>query len=196
MNRFLFETLVPLHIGNGETLSPYGDYLFDKNSKTVYLIDQQKLAAAISGRGETIMDEYVQKIAANTRTDHYTLKKFLDDYHIDYHDVAKARIPAKDELKREQIFETVKAVQDHIYRGAVLKGHSAPDCCIPTGKKTVIRLMMPGLMCRGSHPENGSPRPMVKISLGVTAMIFSNICTFRTRSYWKRMKLKLLKLTG
>ena len=122
MSHFVLETITPIHIGNGNTLSPYGDYIYDRNTNSIYLIDQQKLFDAINEYGDSVMDGYVKMVGANTQQNHYTLKKLLDEYKIDVSSVSKVRIPAKSPLKSEQIFETIKSGARPYIPGSSLKG--------------------------------------------------------------------------
>lgn len=122
MTTFLFETLTPLHIGNGEILSPYGDYIYDPNKKTVYLVDPNKLSRVLNDPERNLMDEYVDKILSSSSTKHYTLKRFLDDYQINYQEIVKTEIKVKEHLKSEQIFETIKSGTRPYVPGSSIKG--------------------------------------------------------------------------
>lgn len=122
VSKFILETLTPLHIGNGNSLSPYGDYIYDKEKKVVYLIDQRELTKVISEYGETLMDEFVRNVWRTSGQQHYTLKKLFADYHIDYQTVSKAQIPVKGELKAEAIMETIKSGTRPYVPGSSIKG--------------------------------------------------------------------------
>lgn len=122
MSNFVLETLTPLHIGSGGTLSPYGDYIYDAKTHSVYLIDQQKLFTVINEYGDSLMDEFVQKVGASSQHNQYTLKKFLEDYQIDFQSVSKAKIPARNALKSEQISELIKSGTRPYIPGSSIKG--------------------------------------------------------------------------
>ena len=69
---FEIKTLTPVHIGNGETLSPYGDYIKDEDY--IYIIDYTKLENHLrdSDESEKMIDEFVEiisKQAAGNKSD-------------------------------------------------------------------------------------------------------------------------------
>jgi CRISPR type III-A-associated RAMP protein Csm5 len=59
MNRFLIETITPLHIGSGRTLQGNTEYLYFSESKTVSIIDERKILRII---GDENIDRWVNII--------------------------------------------------------------------------------------------------------------------------------------
>jgi CRISPR type III-A-associated RAMP protein Csm5 len=58
------QLLTPLHIGNGDTLSPYADYALDKN-KNVCLLDTDALAGALFDTNQ--VNQYMQRVLATEK---------------------------------------------------------------------------------------------------------------------------------
>ena len=113
---------------------PFGDYIYDPNKKKVYLIDPEKLSRVLNDPERNLMDEYVDKILSSSSTKHYTLKRFLDDYQINYQEIVKTEIKVKEHLKSEQIFETIKSGTRPYVQEVVLKELCAPGYFIHTEK--------------------------------------------------------------
>lgn len=122
MTAYVIETLTPLHIGSGEKLSPFGDYIYDKNEKKVYLIDLEKLSQVLNDPERNLMDEYVQKVFSSSNSNHYTLKHFFEDYQINYRNLVKTEIKVKDDLNSEHILATVKSGTRPYIPGSSIKG--------------------------------------------------------------------------
>jgi CRISPR type III-A-associated RAMP protein Csm5 len=115
----------PLHIGNGEILSPYTDYIYDDKNGTIYVMDKRKIEAALFEleNNETVLDEYINKLI-NIRGGHvnYSLKQFLEEHQIDYKSLAKVIIKTNADIKFEEIHEQLKSASRPYIPGSSIKG--------------------------------------------------------------------------
>lgn len=88
-------TLTPVTIGSGAELSPYSDYIIDKND--VCFIDKKKLQDKILQKGDQYLEHYIQGVATgldNNRSN-FDLKSFLTNHKIvgDISEVIAFRCP-------------------------------------------------------------------------------------------------------
>lgn len=111
----------PLHIGSGNELSPYTDYIY-KDNYLLYL-DNQKLWNDIS-KNEEMIDEYVQiiKNKDSNSKNKYTLLDFLKNNNIDIDKYIYAKIKCYGDIKTVEINETIKTSGRPYIPGSSLKG--------------------------------------------------------------------------
>lgn len=75
------DTITPVAVGNGDGLSPYTDFVFDRDD--ILIIDKDKLAWEISEKdagGNRLMNEYVDNIYSgmNNNRSRFNLKNFIE----------------------------------------------------------------------------------------------------------------------
>lgn len=115
-------TATPLHVGNGQTLSPYSDYVVGDDGK-VYLINNQKLNDQLAQLGEKAIDQFVSLVMGSMRTsDTFSLKSFLEKYKIDYKKIAKFSWKTNAAIKNEEIHATIKTASRAYVPGSSIKG--------------------------------------------------------------------------
>lgn len=122
---FKIKTLTPVHIGNGETLSPYGDYIKDEDY--IYIIDYSKLEDYLrnSDRSEKRIDEFVEiisKQAAGNKSDRYTIKNFFENNQLNFKEFSSAKIKLVGKINNEEISQTIKTGNRPIIPGSSIKG--------------------------------------------------------------------------
>lgn len=88
MNKFLIETITPLHIGSGRTLQGNTEYLYFNESKTVSIIDERKVLKIIGDenidkwvtiieKGESLLDYLIQRSPTKSISPSQTDKRLL-----------------------------------------------------------------------------------------------------------------------
>ncbi len=119
--------LFPIHIGTdkAEVLSPLTDYFVDRNGNVCY-VDHRKLEKFLASRGRDLISRFVdivQKQDPNAR-DKYTVYNFLRDNGEDPYEFVLRRVPVScpDELKTQQIYQTVKNDTRPYIPGSSIKG--------------------------------------------------------------------------
>lgn len=117
------EVLSPIHIGIGEILSPYSDYIY-KNG-FVHYINQEVLASDLEDRedGEQILDQYVEFIKTNFhQPGRYKLIDFFEEHSLDIEKYSKKHIPVTGVLNSEEIQRTMITGNVPYIPGSTLKG--------------------------------------------------------------------------
>lgn len=116
------ETVTPVNIGNGEKLSPYSDYIFDDGK--IYFLDHRKVEQAIARLedSDAVMDEYVERIMAQSSSEPYSLKKFFQEHRIDYKKLHHFSVPTSADIKYEEIHESIKSGSQLYIPGSSIKG--------------------------------------------------------------------------
>lgn len=122
---FEIKTLTPVHIGNGETLSPYGDYI--KDDDYIYIIDYTKLENYLrdSGQSEKMIDDFVEiisKQAAGNKSDRYTIKNFFGNNKLDFKKFISSKIKLVGKINNEEISQIIKTANRPIIPGSTVKG--------------------------------------------------------------------------
>ncbi|MFW6025302.1 MAG: type III-A CRISPR-associated RAMP protein Csm5 [Candidatus Woesearchaeota archaeon] len=122
---FKIKTITPVHIGNGETLSPYGDYIKDKDY--IYIIDYSKLENYLrdNNESEEMIDEFVEiisKQAAGNKSDRYTIKNFFENNQLNFKEFSSAQIKLLGKINNEEIHQTIKTGNRPIIPGSSIKG--------------------------------------------------------------------------
>ena len=77
--RIKLTTLTPVCIGDGKTINPVTDYIYDRNRNQVHYLNKEKIAERLAGDDE-LMDRYMSEIISNmnnNRTE-FDLKNFLE----------------------------------------------------------------------------------------------------------------------
>lgn len=101
--KFKIKTLSPIHIGSGDTISPYHDFIFDDGY--VHYIDEQKLQNYLFNldNSEKIIDEFVEivKNQANHKKDLFGLKRFFIDNSIDFTKFTEKKIKMNTKVTSE-----------------------------------------------------------------------------------------------
>ncbi|WAA11979.1 type III-A CRISPR-associated RAMP protein Csm5 [Fervidibacillus halotolerans] len=122
----LLETVSPVHIGNGEKLSPYTDYVYDEKEGTVYILDPMKIEKALSDmdQADQAIDEFVEMVMAKGRSNQqkYSLKNFFSTWNIDYKDLATFVIKTDANIKTEEIHQLIKSGNRPYIPGSSIKG--------------------------------------------------------------------------
>jgi CRISPR-associated protein Csm5 len=88
MNKFLIETITPLHIGSGRTLQGNTEYLYFDESKTVSIIDEHKILKIIGDenidrwvniieKGDNLLDYLIQRSPTKSIFPSQTDKRLL-----------------------------------------------------------------------------------------------------------------------
>lgn len=117
-------TVTPIHIGNGESLSPYTDYVVGQRG-TVYLMDRQKVndrLASLENSDEAI-DEFVNRVMGHQNTGKpFSLKQFFEQHGIDYQELARSICQTDADIKNEEIHETIKSASRPYIPGSSMKG--------------------------------------------------------------------------
>jgi CRISPR type III-A-associated RAMP protein Csm5 len=123
--KVLLKTLTPVHIGNGEKLSPYSDYVFDEQDGIVYYLDHQRIESFFqhSDRGDELLERFVQFVMAGKGENHaYTIKDFFANHRIDYRTLAREAVKTSADINNEEIHEHVKTASQLYIPGSSLKG--------------------------------------------------------------------------
>lgn len=77
--RIKLTTLTPVCIGDGKTINPVTDYIYDRNRNQIHYLNKEKIAERLAGDDE-MMDRYMSGIISNmnnNRTE-FDLKNFLE----------------------------------------------------------------------------------------------------------------------
>lgn len=115
------KVLSPVHIGNGNIISPYTDFVYKDNC--LLYIDNQKLWSDIS-KNEKIIDEYVGVIKNKdlSSKEKYTLEDFLKRNNIDIDKYIYEKVNCYGDIKAVEINEVVKTSGRPYIPGSSLKG--------------------------------------------------------------------------
>lgn len=122
---FNLKTLTPVHIGSGDILSPYGDYIKENNS--IYYLDYKKIETYLQelDNQEKIIDEFVEIIkmqAAGNMSDRYNLKSFFNNHSLLLKDFSRLEIKTKANIKNEEIYQIIKTSNRPFIPGSSIKG--------------------------------------------------------------------------
>jgi len=118
------ETLSPVNIGNGEILSQFCDYVYDKG--VVYYLDHDLIIEELSKRpdSEKLINEFVAVVrtqAGGSIQNRLRLKGFFENTGLDFKHLASRKIPVDGEIN-EQIQLHVKTGGRPYIPGSSLKG--------------------------------------------------------------------------
>ncbi|MBA1336538.1 MAG: CRISPR-associated protein, Csm5 family [Firmicutes bacterium] len=149
--KLIMNAETPLHIGNGEILSPYSDYIYENGR--VYYIDHNKLQSYIYSKenAEELMDRFINIVNIQTEkntVDKYKLKDFLAENGINIEDYSSRITGASDELKNEEIHRAISTSNRPYVPGSSIKGAFRTallyrhlldkGCTATTDKKTYV----------------------------------------------------------
>lgn len=115
-------TLSPLFIGSGKTLSPYSDFIQEKN--TLIYLDKKEIERVISGNPELI-DAYVTEIRKNMEntTANVSLKNFITTrLKLSLESVTKQKIPLVGTIGRQQLRQFISTAGRPFIPGSSIKG--------------------------------------------------------------------------
>ncbi len=115
-------TLSPLFIGSGKTLSPYSDFIQERN--TLIYLNQKKIEEAISGKPELI-DEYVKEVRKkmNNTTSEVSLKDFITTrLKLSLESVTLRKVPLIGTIGRQQLRQFIATAGRPFIPGSSLKG--------------------------------------------------------------------------
>lgn len=118
------EVLTPVHVGNGQVLSQFTDYVYDDG--VIYYLNHDLLAQELMARpnGDRLMDEYVRVVQSQARGNQrgrIRLNDFLVQTGLDYKRLSYRSIAVTDKIK-EQIQLQVKSGSSPIIPGSSIKG--------------------------------------------------------------------------
>lgn len=119
-------TLTPVTIGSGAELSPYSDYIIDKNE--VCFVDKKKMQDKILQKGDQYLERFIQGIATgmdNNRSN-FDLKSFLTNHKIvgDISEVIAFRCPfVGNQDSKLPVKGLIKSpLQEPYFPGSTIKG--------------------------------------------------------------------------
>lgn len=122
--RLKLKTLSPVHIGSGEKITSYNDYIYDDGY--VYYIDYDALEEYIMKQNniDEIIDDFVNTVkiqASNNKKEKYKLKNFFEDNGLNYKDFSYNKLSANEEIT-EQINRAVCSGIRPYIPGSSIKG--------------------------------------------------------------------------
>jgi len=118
-------TITPVSIGNGDTLSPYADYVYDERSKQAHLLRKEFIDNAVETKG--LGDQYINAIYAsfdNNRSN-FDLNSFLENnLQLTSRDYAKQSIPCHGMQRnyRREVKAMLKNNEQPYIAGSTIKG--------------------------------------------------------------------------
>ena len=121
----ILQTLSPVHIGSGDILSPYGDYVFKDGY--IYYIDLDKISEEIYSRpdAEEIVDSFVEIIkttADSNQASKYKLIDFMEDNNLDLDMYSKKKVQARETVNSREIQRIIATGNRPFIPGSTLKG--------------------------------------------------------------------------
>ena len=120
--RIKLTTLTPVCIGDGKTINPVTDYIYDRNRNQVHYLNKEKIAERLAGDDE-LMDRYMSGIISNmnnNRTE-FDLKDFLEKVlKLSLHDYALYSIEGKNTKELNTIIKNPD--RSPYIPGSTLKG--------------------------------------------------------------------------
>ncbi|MFW6308922.1 MAG: type III-A CRISPR-associated RAMP protein Csm5 [bacterium] len=118
------KTLTPVQIGSGDILSPYHDYIYDRDR--IYYIDYKELEKYLSAEAESekLMDQFVELVssqAGKNKQDRFLLKNFFASNDLNFEDFSQNQIEVTDKITNE-IKRTILSGTRPYIPGSSLKG--------------------------------------------------------------------------
>ena len=115
-------TLTPVCIGDGKTINPVTDYIYDRNRNQIHYLNKEKIAERLAGDDE-LMDRYMSGIISNmnnNRTE-FDLKDFLEKVlKLSLHDYALYSVEGKNTKELNTIIKNPD--RSPYIPGSTLKG--------------------------------------------------------------------------
>jgi len=140
---FKFETLTAVHIGSGEILSPYSDYVFDNGF--VYYLDHDLLVKELIKRpnSDELLERFIMVVknqAKGSSSNRFKLKSFLEEAGLDYKNCALKKVKVHDEV-RVEIQKHISTSGQPYIPGSSLKGaiRTALICFFPGISEETLR---------------------------------------------------------
>ncbi|MCT4596996.1 MAG: type III-A CRISPR-associated RAMP protein Csm5 [Vallitalea sp.] len=117
--RIKITVLSPVHIGNGDVLSPYTDFII--NNGRIVILDSQKLFEKIEPH---VMEKYLQRIkkTKSNNSNKYTLSKLIYENNIDYTDCEITESEFIYSNKQSEIQMHIKTKDQLYIPGSSIKG--------------------------------------------------------------------------
>ncbi len=116
-------TVTPIHIGSGEVLSPYSDYIYE--SRQAHYIDQDKVYKLFGEKPELI-DKFVNRVKNDSKKPYYgdkhTISELFKENGLDYTNYVKNSVPVVGSIKSNQINRFVESAGRKYVPGSSLKG--------------------------------------------------------------------------
>lgn len=146
------ETQSPLHIGSGNTLSPFTDYVYMEG--TVYYIDHNALENyfATNIHGEKIMEDFIDIIrgqAKGSMQNRHNLGTFFEKHGLDIEDFSRYKIGSKEPIK-EEVKAVVLSKGSPYIPGSSLKGAIRTALLYKHKKDTDVNIKNMGRAYSGS----------------------------------------------
>lgn len=120
--RIKLTTLTPVCIGDGKTINPVTDYIYDRNRNQIHYLNKEKIAERLAGDDE-LMDRYMSGIISNmnnNRTE-FDLKDFLEKVlKLSLHDYALYSVEGKNTKELNTIIKNPD--RSPYIPGSTLKG--------------------------------------------------------------------------
>jgi len=140
---FKLETLTAVHIGSGEILSQYSDYVYDNGF--IYYLDHDLLIKELTKRpnGDDLLDRFIMIVknqAKGSLSNRFKLKSFFEEAGLDYKKCALKKVRVSDEIKVEIQRHINTSGQPYI-PGSSLKGaiRTALICFFPGISEEILR---------------------------------------------------------
>ncbi|MGM0369630.1 MAG: type III-A CRISPR-associated RAMP protein Csm5 [Bacillota bacterium] len=119
------KTITPLHVGSGEKLSPYSDYIYHQGQ--VYYVDHKKLENYFFKleNAQELIDDFVEIIgrqAGGNSKDRYKLKKFFDNNNLNFKQFTSKAVSATGKIKGEEIQRIMLTGNRPYVPGSTIKG--------------------------------------------------------------------------
>jgi CRISPR-associated protein Csm5 len=121
---FKLETITPVHVGSGEILSQFCDYIYDNGY--VYYLEHEAIMEGLAKKPncDNLIDgfiEVVKKQASGNNPDRINLKDFMERLGLDYKEYCLKRVRAVDKIT-EQVQLNIKTANRTYIPGSTLKG--------------------------------------------------------------------------
>lgn len=118
------ETISPVHIGKGEKITSYSDYIYDDGY--VYYIDYNKLENYMMKKNnmDDLIDDFVDIVrnqASSNKKRKYRLKDFFKEHGLNYKDYTYNKLPANEEITEEINRALCSGIRPYI-PGSSIKG--------------------------------------------------------------------------
>ncbi|AZR72425.1 type III-A CRISPR-associated RAMP protein Csm5 [Anoxybacter fermentans] len=121
----VLEILTPMHIGNGDVLSPYSDYIYKDGQ--IYYINHQKLEDFIFklDNASSLIDKFVdiiKKQASGNQSSKYKLENFFEANNLDIKEFTDKIVDCNTDIKNKQILKCIYTGSRPYIPGSTLKG--------------------------------------------------------------------------
>lgn len=119
------ELITPVHIGNGEIISPFCDYIYD--SYNVYFIDHHKLEHDVFAKtdSEKVIDDFINIVrsqASGNSSTRFQLRDFFRNNNLDFKQYTIKKLETSDDRITEEIKKIVQTGARPYIPGSSIKG--------------------------------------------------------------------------